>query len=299
MSAQTRRRFLAVTAFAALARPALAAPADWQGVVMGADARLTLHGPPRQTGPALTAALARMAQIEDLFSLYRLNSAVSQLNATGRLDDPDPDFLALLRLAGDVHALTEGRFDPTVQPLWRALAEGRDPGPARALIGWDRLRIAADRVQLAPGQALTLNGIAQGFAADAVRAVLAQHGLTRALVDLGEFAALGGPWRVGVGDPGLGLVLDRSLSGNAIATSSPTAMMLGSAPHILDPTGKTDQLWSTLSVEADSAALADGLSTALCLADRPALATILRRAGPAVTRITAIAPNGDLITEAT
>ncbi|AUH64974.1 FAD:protein FMN transferase [Paracoccus zhejiangensis] len=299
MSALTRRRFLAVTAFSALARPTQAAPADWQGVVMGADARLTLHGPPGQTGPALTAALARMAQIEDLFSLYRPGSALSRLNAGGRLDDPDPDFLALLRLAGHVHALTEGRFDPTVQPLWRALAEGGDPGPARALIGWDGVRITADRVQLAPGQALTLNGIAQGFAADAVRAVLAQHGLTRALVDLGEFAALGGPWRVGVSDPGLGLVLDRRLQGNAIATSSPTALMLGAAPHILDPAGKTAPIWSTLSVEAENAALADGLSTALCLADRAALAAILRRAGPAVTRITAIAPNGDLITEVT
>lgn len=294
-----RRRFLTIAACAALARPATAAPADWQGVVMGAEARITLHGPSAQTGPALAAALARIGQIEALFSLYRPDSALSRLNAAGRLDDPHPDFLRLLRLAGQVHALSDGRFDPTVQPLWLALAEGRDPGPARAAIGWDRIRIDENGVRLDAGQALTLNGIAQGFAADAVRETLARHGLTHALVDLGEFAALGGPWRVGIGDPVLGLVLDRRLQGNAIATSSPGAMMLGTAPHILDPAGKAAPCWSTLSVEASGAALADGLSTALCLADRAGLARILRRSAPAVTRITAIAENGDIITEAT
>jgi thiamine biosynthesis lipoprotein len=298
MSALTRRRFLTVTACTALAGRAIAAPADWQGVVMGAEAQITLHGSPAQTGPALTAALARMRQIEALFSLYRPDSLLSRLNTAGRLDDPHPDFIRLLRLAGEVHHLTDGRFDPTVQPLWRALAEGRDPAPARALIGWDRIRIADDLVRLAPGQALTLNGIAQGFAADAVREVLAQHGLTRALVDLGESAALGGPWRVGIGDPGLGLVLDRPLNGNAIATSSPGAMTIGTTAHILDPSGRSTPVWSTLSVEADSAALADGLSTALCLADRAGLSATFGRAAPAVTRIIAIAPNGDISTEA-
>lgn len=298
MSPQTRRRFLTISACAALARPAFATPADWQGVVMGAEARITLHGPPAQTGPALRAALARMQQIEALFSLYRADSALSRLNAAGRLADPHPDFIALLRLSGQIHDLTEGRFDPTVQPLWRALAEGRDPIAARAAIGWNGVRIAADLVQLDPGQALTLNGIAQGFAADAVREALAQHGLTHALVDLGEFAALGGPWRVGIADPGLGLVLDRPLDGTAIATSSPGALRIGGRAHILDPVGKAPPRWSTVSVEAASAALADGLSTALCLADRAALTSILHRAAPAVTRITAIAANGDLITEA-
>lgn len=294
MTVLTRRRFLTVSACAALATPAFAA--DWQGLIMGADARITLHGPSAQTRPALTAALARIRQLEATFSLYDPTSALSRLNAAGRLDRPPADLVALLRLSGRVNALTGGLFDPTVQPLWQALAAGQDTATARAAIGWDRVAITDDRIALAPGQALTLNGIAQGYAADAVREVLASHGLTRALVDLGELAALGGPWRVGVADPAQGLVLERGLQGNAIATSSPGAMMLGTGGHILNPLVERAPLWSTISVESGSAALADGLSTALCLTDRAGLQTTLQSAHPALTRITALTANGDLIT---
>ncbi|AUH33477.1 FAD:protein FMN transferase [Paracoccus tegillarcae] len=291
----TRRRFLAISACAVAASPAQAA--SWQGIVMGADARITLRGNPAETEPALRAALQQLRRIEALFSLYRADSALSRLNRDGVLERPDADFTALLRLCSQVHTLTGGRFDPTVQPLWQALASGTDPAPARAAIGWDRVVIGPRAIRLGRGQALTLNGIAQGFAADAVRDTLAQHGLTQALVDMGEFAALGGPWRVGVGDPDLGVVLTRALSGNAVATSSPGAMALGPAGHILNPLDAAPPQWSTISVEADRAALADGLSTALCFADRSAFADILRRARPAATRITAIAPNGDIVTE--
>lgn len=295
--ALTRRRFLAISASAALAGPAgAAATADWQGVIMGAEARITISGPAQQSRPALRAALSRMRQIEALFSLYDPASDLSRLNASGALTGPAPDALALMRLSDRVNRLTEGRFDPTVQPLWLALAQGADPAPARRAIGWQRVTISPAAIRLAPGQALTLNGIAQGFAADAVRRVLARHGLRRALVDMGEVAALGGPWRMGIADPAQGLVLDRRLDGNAIATSSPGAMALGAGGHILNPLGEAPPLWSTISVEAHSAAMADGLSTALCFTDREGLARILRRAGPGVTRITAIAANGDIFT---
>ena len=113
---------------------------------------------------------------------------------------------------------------------------------------------------------------------------------------MGEFAAIGGPWRVGIADPALGLILDRPLNGNAIATSSPGAIMLGPGGHILNPLDATPPRWSTISVEASSAALADGLSTALCFCDRSQLSAILDKTRPSVTRMTAIAPNGDIST---
>ncbi|TRW99669.1 FAD:protein FMN transferase [Paracoccus sp. M683] len=295
----SRRRFLTISACASLLAGQAgqaAPPADWQGVALGAEARITLHGPAHQTGPALDAALTRLRQIEALFNLHDPGSAVSRLNAAGFLPDLAPDFIRLLRLSDHVHHLTGGLFDPTVQPLWLALARGEDSRPARKAIGWNRLQTKSRGVKLAPGQALTLNGIAQGYAADALRETLARLGLTGALVDLGEFAALGGPWRVGIADPALGLVLDRPLRGNAIATSSPAAMALGSGGHILNPQGEAPPQWSTISVEADSAGLADGLSTALCFCNHAQLADILHRAGPSVTRITAIAANGDIST---
>ena len=41
-----------------------------------------------------------------------------------------------------------------------------------------------------PGMALTLNGIAQGYAGDLARAALQAHGIEHALIDTGEWSAL-------------------------------------------------------------------------------------------------------------
>jgi thiamine biosynthesis lipoprotein len=292
---QTRRRFLAIAAAAAtLPAAARAAAPAWTGSALGAEASITLEGPRARTGPALRDAVATLRRVERLFSLYDPDSDLVQLNATGRLAQPGTDWAALLRVADTVNRGTEGRFDPTVQPLWRALADGHDPAAARAAIGWELVRHGPAGIALAPGQALTFNGIAQGYATDAVRAVLRRHGFVRSLVNIGEFAGDGGPWRLGVADPAFGIVLERTLTDGAIATSSPAALTVGGHGHILSPTGHP-AAWSTVSVEADSATLADAASTALCLADRAAIARI-RPALPGLRRITAIDADGNIAT---
>ncbi|MGS4944783.1 FAD:protein FMN transferase [Meridianimarinicoccus sp. RP-17] len=292
---QTRRRFLAILgAAAALPGTAQATAPAWTGIALGAEATITLDGPAALTAPALAEAVAALRRVERLFSLYDAGSDLSRLNASGRLDRPGADWAALLRIADRVHHATEGRFDPTVQPLWRALAAGRDPGPARAAIGWHRIRHGAEAITLDTGQALTLNGIAQGYATDAVRAVLRRHGFTRSLVNIGEFAGDGGPWRLGLADPAQGIVLERTLADGAMATSSPGAMTLGPHGHIL-PTAGHAPVWSTVSVEADSATLADAASTALCMADRAVIAGIAR-ALPGLRRITVIDTDGNIAT---
>ncbi|MFT6531344.1 MAG: thiamine biosynthesis lipoprotein [Limimaricola cinnabarinus] len=265
----SRRRFLAIAA-AAIAAPGAGHAATWRGTALGATAAITLLGPRHRVEPALAAARETLERMEALFSLYREDSALSRLNATGRIEAPDADFTNLMALCDRAVAATGGRFDPTVQPLWRALAEGGDARDAAARIGWGRVTTAPG-IRLGRGQALTLNGIAQGFASDRVAEGLAAVGFSRALVDIGEMRALGGPWRIGIEDHAQGLMGQVSLSGGAIATSSPDALLLpGDASHILDPlSGSLAQpLWSSVSVEADTAALADALSTAMCLMPR-------------------------------
>ncbi|MBF9036804.1 FAD:protein FMN transferase [Rhodobacterales bacterium HKCCE2091] len=291
-----RRRvltILAAVAAAPLAGP-VAALAQDRRIALGAETSLTLVGPHERTGPARAAAWAELDRIGRIFSLYDPESALSRLNRDGVLESPPPELVSLLSLAGDLHRLTGGRFDPSVQPLWQALARGGDTAAPRARVGWDGIGISAERILLRPGQALTLNGIAQGYATDRVTAVLADHGLTRALVDIGEFRAIGGPFRIGLSDPSAGLAGRVTLDNRAVATSSPGAMTVGGEAHILDPSG-FGRHWSTVSVVAETATLADGLSTALCLAGADAARAILRRApGDVVAR--AVTSDGDLVT---
>jgi thiamine biosynthesis lipoprotein len=210
-----------------------------------------------------------------LASLHR-DSALTRLNRDGRLAWPSPELWSLLALAGQVHAATGGAFDPTVQPLWLAIATGGDQARARALIGWGRVSRSAEEIRLAPGQQLTLNGIAQGWAADRIAACLRAQGFADALIDMGEVAALGRrddgqPWRRAP-SPARGAILaEATLANRALATSSPRGTLIGAACPISSGPQGQPPLWQTVSVSAPSAALADALSTAFCLMDRPAI----------------------------
>lgn len=296
----TRRRFLSICAAAAspagMAGAAGAGFTRWRGMALGAECSIILRGPAAQTEPALAAARTALRQVEALFNLYDPSSALSRLNTTGQLSDPDAEFLALMDLSAQIHALTGGLFDPSIQPLWQAHARGDDTTAARARVGWSRVTWDRSQITLAPGQALSFNGIAQGFATDLVADTLVAHGLGDLLVDIGEIRGLGGPWRLGLSDPDHGHLGTRTLHGGAIATSSPRAMQFdGGHGHIFDPKGQKVPRWSTVSVEARSAAFADALSTALCLMDLKT-ARALKESQPDLRRITCVGFDGDLIT---
>ncbi|HQU68559.1 MAG TPA: FAD:protein FMN transferase [Albidovulum sp.] len=268
------------------------AETTWQGVALGADVSVTLRGDVAGAEATIGGTQRILRQMEAEFSLFDLESSLSCLNRAERLT-PSAEFRALINAAGYAHHLTGGLFDPTIQPLWQARAAGVEEGVARQSIGWDRLTIA-DEVRLGEGQALTFNGIAQGYATDRVCDFLATRAFGPALINIGEFAALGGPFDVGIADPDFGLLGRRHLSNTAIATSSPFAMRLAGGSHILGPKGETP-LWSTVSVEADRATLADALSTALVFLDLTGIKALIR-AAPQVRSVTLISFEGELST---
>lgn len=279
----SRRRALQIFAAASLMPSDLRA--TQKRVAFGAEVSLTLDGPAHVTGPALDAVWAEIEAMEKSFSLYDPTSELSRLNSQGTLERPSAAMLEILALSAKLYRATDGRFDPTVQHLWQAHANGENTASARSSIGFDRVRFDDTRVQLGSGQALTLNGIAQGYATDRVIAVLRARGLERSLVNIGEYRALSGPWRLGIEDPSFGRVGMISLADRAVATSSPAAMRLATgAAHILDPRGVAAvPSWSTVSVIAERAAVADGLSTALCFATLNEVRAIAARFGAPVS----------------
>ena len=278
----SRRRFMTICA-AALALPGAASAtvgaARWRGVALGADASMTLSGlSPLAARPVFAAMEVELARLERIFSLYRKDSALRRLNATGRLGAPPTELVEVLALSARLHRLTGGAFDPSVQPLWQALATGGDARAARARIDWRQVRFDRNEVRLGrPGMALTLNGIAQGFVTDRIAALLKGRGFGDILVDLGEIAAFGrradgAPWQAGIAAPDGRIVRRLSLRDRALATSAPMGTVLGTRQgHILAADGAPPRQ-ALVSVSADRAVLADGLSTALCLLDAEAAA---------------------------
>lgn len=275
----SRRRFLTITAAAlACAGRSTASPVHtWQGEALGARATLRLAHPDAK---AISARVAfEISRLEDIFSLYRPDSALSQLNRTGTLQSPPFELLECLSLAGAVHIASGGAFDPTIQPLWASYAEASAQGmlpdqdslrAAQALTSWTRIKIDPAKIQMRKGMALTLNGIAQGYIADRVAVLLRAEGLANVLIDTGEFRALGGHPDGGAWSVKLSAGGEVPLTTRALATSAPLGTTFdesGLIGHILDPrTGLPSRAnWSEISVSAGSAALADALSTAACL----------------------------------
>jgi len=249
-----------------------------------------------QAEGALDAAFAELERVEQVMSLYRPASQVSQLNRDGRLPNPHPYLCDVLSVARAVSERTHGAFDVTVQPLWdlnaqcrRLAVEPSEEQRAEACqcVDWRCVEMSHRLIRLRrPARQITLNGIAQGFAADRVLDALRTAGIQHALVNTGEIGALGRsdvqPWRAGVQHPrhddAYAAVVP--LDGRSLSTSgdySTTFTADYARHHIFDPrTGASPQELASVSILAPSGVLADALSTAAMVLGARATLDLIR-----------------------
>ena len=258
--------------------------ARWQGHVLGARAEIVLHRSDEDRlavetpQRALDLAVAELRDMERLFSLYDPRSDLSRLNRMGTLF-MENSFGRLMTGSSLVHEWTQGAFDPTVQPIFAAMAQagGRlDPAELEAVsrnVGWTRVGWGRNTVSLLPGMAMTLNGIAQGFAADRVREVLTLCGYPDIVIDTGELLVGKGTRTIGVPDADGGFA-PQEVRNAAFATTERSGFVFSDgAGHVLAPPGHEDgRAWDRVTVKARLAFIADGVSTALALAPDDALA---------------------------
>ena len=312
-SVMSRRRFITFVA-AAAGLPLLlkvggaqARPARWDGTALGAPASIQLyHTNEAQAQAAIAAGLGELKRLEAIFSMYLADSSISRLNRDGVLENAPSDFIAMLTRALSLAKISDGVYDPTVQPLWQTYfrhftAGNPDPaGPAQrdidaalALVDWRGVEIDAanNRVSFArPGMGLTLNSGAQGYITDRVADVLRAHGFDRMLVDMGEPRALsakpdGSAWRIAIANPANpgNAITTLELVDKCVATSGGYGTIFdpaGTFTHIMNTrTGRTAPAMLGVSVVADKGIIADGLSTAMLMAPVERRQEILKAAG--------------------
>lgn len=256
---------------------------------MGTTFQVTLYAAEEPTArSAARDAFARAAQLDEMMSDYRPSSQLMRLcrQAGGPPVQVSPELFQVLAEAEKISRLSDGAFDVTVGPLvhiWRRARRTQlfpEPGEldkARALVGYQNILLdpGAGTVRLTkPGMLLDLGGIAKGYAADEMLAVLRRHGISRALVAAGgDIAASDAPpdaggWRVGVvafGDtpdhPGRYL----SLAHAAVSTSGEAEQFVDIGgkrySHIVDPrTGVALTGRRSVTVFAPKGILADSLT---------------------------------------
>jgi len=309
----SRRRAITVLAATAglplllQALPARARVIRWEGTALGAPASIQLyHDDEAHARAAIDAGLAELARLESIFSVYRADSAISRLNRSGELAQAPAELIELTSHALKLAQITDGVYDPTVQPLWQLYfrhftsGSGDEAGPAAAeiaaaqqLVDWRALLVDAGAGSIRfgrPGMGLTLNSGGQGYITDRVTDVLASYGFGHMVVDMGEPRAVstkpdGSAWRIGIANPADAsqAVTEIDVVDKCVATSGGYGTLFdpeGRFTHIIDPaSGQTAPRLLGVSVVAARGMVADGLATALVLAPEAKRQEILRAAG--------------------
>jgi thiamine biosynthesis lipoprotein len=244
---------------------------------------------------AAKAAIAEVQSVDELMSLFKPQSQLSQLNNNGFAGAivVDQELFDVIAVALDYAAETGGAFDPTageLVDLWGFYRKEhfRIPTPEQiaeklAITGYQLVEIDRENrsvfYQIA-GIEIDLGGIAKGYSVDLALAKLQELGVASALVNLGgNIRVLGLPagrdaWALGVRDPRdkekvLGkLMLGQKFANYALASSGQYEQYFEFEGqrygHIIDPrSGYPAAGVLGTTIIAPDAITADALSTAV------------------------------------
>lgn len=236
---------------------------------------------------ALERAERRVLELDEALSAFRPESEVSLLNASAGCKEVSvgADTMFLLKESKRYSELTGGAFCVTTRPLsalWELNARCGTV-PSRAEIEQALLLASDEDIVLDEehgtaairrfGQAVDFGGIAKGYAADEVRRILLEGGVTSALINLGgTVVSLGRERNVGIQHPDrcTGIAMGRvTLCDNCAVTSGDYERYYEvdgiRYHHILDPrTGYPSRSnLRSVTLIGESAMELDALSTAI------------------------------------
>jgi thiamine biosynthesis lipoprotein len=263
-------------------------PHGWDLTAIGT--RWRIDTPERPASGLVAAVASRVADFDRAYSRFRSDSLVTRLAETGGPVTFPGSVVGLLDLYETLFQATGGAVNPLVGASLSRLGDDAHhtlrprgaplpaPGPGRVLREGTTLSLAPtvpvpvpsapDATTTDATDVLDFGAVGKGWLVDEVTALLAEHGVTGAVVEAsGDLRAHGAPVRVALEhpwDPGqaIGVV---ELRDRAIAASATNRRRWGEGlHHVLDArTGEPVERVTATWVVADTAAVADGLATAL------------------------------------
>jgi FAD:protein FMN transferase len=263
---------------------------------MGQPVHLQLFAASRDHGLTVAAAaIAELRRVEQHLSLFDDSSDLVELNRhAGRTGlRVGRDLRCILATALQLQQVTQGAFNPAIEPLMRAWGfrqprssepTAREISEARQAVEAAVVVLGGDRVTLPSAHTrLDLGGIGVGYGLDRAAAVLRAGGIRRAFLDIsGDCFAVGSPpgqdgWLVEIaGPPGdQGQIQSTRLRDAALATSANTQSVVryGRAVrgHVMDPeTGWPADALTQATAVAATGIEADAFSTGMLVSGRPA-----------------------------
>lgn len=230
-------------------------------------------------------------EVNALYNKWNPDSEISHLNRlkAGEKIHVSPQLLQLLEKCGQIVHLTDGKFDPTIEPLqqlWKSrLSAGMEPSEDEIqailpAVGWDRVHIEAGYFSKDHDlTSLDLGGIAKGYCVDLMMERLQAAGYRNLFVEWGGEVRAAGchprnrPWKIFISRLGDSnpdhAIAHVQLCNQAIATSGDYMQfwqigdkMYGHIidPHTHHPLLCTKTSIASSSVLASTCTFADGIA---------------------------------------
>ncbi|MDD5580860.1 MAG: FAD:protein FMN transferase [Methylobacter sp.] len=238
-----------------------------------------------KAGEASDAAIADVRRLEALYSRYKTDSFLSEINRaaiSGGSISVDDETASLLDYAVTCYEQSDGLFDITSGILRRAWKFDQGQLPEQSLIdelldkvGWHK--VSWKRPVLAfsvPGMEIDFGGVVKEYAVDRAAALCYAQGIKHGVVNLGGDIkvigprANGSPWRIGIRHPrSKDALLDTLLlTEGALASSGDyeRCIMVNGVRygHVLNPkTGWPVRHLAAVSVVGDFCVVAGSAST--------------------------------------
>jgi len=189
------------------------------GIRMGTEVQLRILGGDRLAAEsAADRVLEEMTLLESRLSRFLPDSEVGRMNRVGRSASNDPHLRRVIEIARELHALGDGAFDVSVQPLvalyrdaqlrTRSLPDPSEIEAVRSRVDQTAVRLGADAVSFSkPDMQLTLDGLAKGYIIERAVENLRGAGFPNVFLEAGGdliargCSPSGAPWRLGIRHP--------------------------------------------------------------------------------------------------
>ena len=266
------------------------------GETMGTTYHITLVSEPNKALVTAESAIhpaidTKLKEINQQMSTYIADSELMQFNASAinEWHDISEPLHEVLTLSQSISQKTNGAYDITVGPLVNLWGFGpgrhQDEIPDAAAIeslretmGYNKLELKAGKARKLADIKLDLSSVAKGFGVDKVADVIADHGVTNYMVEIGGEIRVKGvnpqgqPWRIAIEQPSVlqqGIHKAISLTDTGMATSGDYRNYFEKDgkrfSHTIDPvTGyPITHALASVTVIARTSAEADAWATAL------------------------------------
>ena len=242
----------------------------WRGFALGNPVEMKIYTKnQRHLEKILTIVTSEIDRLNKIFYLQDASSKINLLNKTKILLNPDQELLNAIYLSEKFFIISKGSFDITVQPIWNAYSSGQNV--ISDGIGFNNIEISKNKIALLnKNTEITLNSLAQGILTDRIHEILLNSGIKNHLINFGEGKSSGlapheKKWLLSIDNN----TIDITNKGFSVSESNST-ILPNKKSHLFNASIYTSasDIPSKTTVIANSATLADGLSTTYAVSNK-------------------------------